>query len=274
MARNQEKAQAMLNRLVQAKKDAARPEKEVRPYLASEVEDLGAAERWRGQVIREIAKGVTEIQNGSLGEHKIRDLNDNINKLLREKKHWERQIKLLGGPDYLAGGQKITDSDGRTAMGQNGYYYFGVAKELPGVRELFERQTAETVRRTRYELYKLVDGDYYGYRDDDDGLLVKLEQTQEKKARGLAEKEWRDQQRELKRMRLSHNKQAPQEDEDFEVQREGEVQKAFVDLPSDDEIQRALLHKKKQELLAKYSDVTKAELLFDKYGDASTARGQ
>jgi len=266
----------MLNRLIQAKKDAARPEKEVRPYLASEVEDLGAAERWRWQVIREIAKGVTEIQNGSLGEHKIRDLNDNINKLLREKKHWERQIKLLGGPDYLAQAQKITDADGRTAMGQNGYYYFGVAKELPGVRELFERQTAETVRRTRYELYKLVDGDYYGYRDDDDGLLEKLEQAQEKKARALAEKDWLEHQRELKRMRLTaggqHN--TAEDDDEIEVHHEGEVTKAFVDLPSDDEIQRALLEKKKKELLAKYSEVTKAEMLLEKYGDASTARGQ
>ena len=35
-----------------------------------------------------------------MGEYKLRDLNDNINKLLREKGHWEDQIKKLGGPDY------------------------------------------------------------------------------------------------------------------------------------------------------------------------------
>ena len=35
-----------------------------------------------------------------LGEFKIRDLNDEINKLLREKHLWEEQIKVLGGPDY------------------------------------------------------------------------------------------------------------------------------------------------------------------------------
>lgn len=35
-----------------------------------------------------------------LGEFKLRDLNDEINKLLREKGHWEDQIKVLGGPDY------------------------------------------------------------------------------------------------------------------------------------------------------------------------------
>jgi hypothetical protein len=31
---------------------------------------------------------------------KLRDLNDEINKLLREKGHWEDRIKELGGQDY------------------------------------------------------------------------------------------------------------------------------------------------------------------------------
>ena len=44
---------------------------------------------------------VGDIQNPGLGEFKIRDLNDEINKLLREKGHWERRIKDLGGPNYL-----------------------------------------------------------------------------------------------------------------------------------------------------------------------------
>lgn len=35
-----------------------------------------------------------------LGEFRIRDLNDEINKLLREKGHWEYRIKELGGPNY------------------------------------------------------------------------------------------------------------------------------------------------------------------------------
>jgi pre-mRNA-splicing factor ISY1 len=37
---------------------------------------------------------------GMIGEHKIRDINDEINKLLREKGHWEKQILKLGGPDH------------------------------------------------------------------------------------------------------------------------------------------------------------------------------
>lgn len=36
-----------------------------------------------------------------LGEFRIRDLNDEINKLLREKRHWEVRIIELNGPNYL-----------------------------------------------------------------------------------------------------------------------------------------------------------------------------
>ena len=36
----------------------------------------------------------------SLDEYRIRELNDEINKLMREKSHWENRIRELGGPDY------------------------------------------------------------------------------------------------------------------------------------------------------------------------------
>ena len=35
-----------------------------------------------------------------LGEFRIRDLNDHINKLLREKQHWQDRIVELGGTNY------------------------------------------------------------------------------------------------------------------------------------------------------------------------------
>lgn len=43
---------------------------------------------------------LTRLFAAGLGEFRIRDLNDEINKLLREKGHWEVRIKELGGPDY------------------------------------------------------------------------------------------------------------------------------------------------------------------------------
>ncbi len=36
-----------------------------------------------------------------LGEFRIRDLNDVINKLIREKSHWQDRIRELGGADYF-----------------------------------------------------------------------------------------------------------------------------------------------------------------------------
>jgi len=67
------------------------------------------------QIVREIAKKVAQIQNAGLGEFRIRDLNDEINKLLREKRHWEAQIKELGGPDYSRVGPRMLDHEGREA---------------------------------------------------------------------------------------------------------------------------------------------------------------
>lgn len=67
-----------------------------------------------------------------LGEFRIRDLNDEINKLLREKRHWENQISALGGPHYRRYGPKMFDAEGREVPGNRGYKYFGAAKDLPG----------------------------------------------------------------------------------------------------------------------------------------------
>lgn len=59
--------------------------------------------------------------------------------------------------------------------------YFGAAKDLPGVKELFEQEPPAPPRKTRGELMKDIDADYYGYRDDDDGVLIPLERTAERK---------------------------------------------------------------------------------------------
>lgn len=67
---------------------------------------------------------------------RIRDLNDEINKLIREKGHWEKRIVQLGGPDYAKSAPRITDSEGNVLDGAAGrgagYRYFGAAKNLPG----------------------------------------------------------------------------------------------------------------------------------------------
>lgn len=254
MARNAEKAQAMLNRYIQGKKDSMTASAQRRPFLATEVESLPEAERWRSQIIKEISKEVTNIQNGSLGEHKIRDINDKINKLLREKKHWERQIKTLGGPDHEAMAPRVTDEDGRAAMGTEGYFYFGAARELPGVRELFEKTGEKLNKKTRYDLYKMIDADYYGFRDEDDGKLVKLEQKSEKRRLRETEEKWIETQKETKRARYKAlGLEVPEDEPDPVVNKtEGDMFKAHVALPTKEELEKLVLEKKKKELLSKY----------------------
>lgn len=58
--------------------------------------------------------------------------------------------------------------------------YFGAAKDLPGVRELLQQSAPQQPRRKRGELLKYVNADYYGYRDEDDGVIVPLEQAAER----------------------------------------------------------------------------------------------
>ena len=55
-----------------------------------------------------------------LTDYEVRDLNDEINKLLREKHHWENQIIFLGGANYKRAG-KMTDAAGKEVPGMRGY---------------------------------------------------------------------------------------------------------------------------------------------------------
>lgn len=57
-----------------------------------------------------------------------------------------------------------------------------------GVRELFEQEPPPPPRKTRGELMKDIDADYYGYRDDDDGVLLPIEMREEKKGTRIINK--------------------------------------------------------------------------------------
>ena len=159
-----------------------------RPKMITEVMAIPACEKWRGQVLKEISRKVSKIQDPSLSDFMIRDLNDEINKAMREKHMWEVQIRNLGGPNYMRGGGKVYDEEGREVPGSGkGYRYFGRAKELPGVKEMFEAATVkpreEKPLDQRNDLRKQVDASYYGYNlDEEDGTLLEYEAQREKDA--------------------------------------------------------------------------------------------
>ncbi|CAO3599314.1 unnamed protein product [Absidia cylindrospora] len=73
----------------------------------------------------------------------------------------------------------MIDNEGKEVPGARGYKYFGRARDLPGVRELFEQEASGPVGRSRTEIYKNIDADYYGYRDEEDGILLASEEQQE-----------------------------------------------------------------------------------------------
>lgn len=258
MARNEEKAQSMLNRFLQGKEDALKGPKERRPYLASLCETLQEAERWRHQILGEVAKKVSMIQNTSLGEFRIRDLNDEINKVLREKGHWERRIIELGGPNYFAVSRRLVDESGAATTG-SGYKYFGAARELPGVKELLREDAPKPPKRTRFEMLKSVDPDYYGYRDEDDGILLAAESAAEATALHAARGQWEASQAakraELEAAGIDATAVMQDRDQDLglvEVQQIDAV-RSHVQLPSQSNIEKLVLERKKKEMLALYT---------------------
>ncbi|KAH7820714.1 ISY1-like protein [Monocercomonoides exilis] len=170
MARSEEKANAMLNRFLKMKAEERQLlQPETRPFSIEECSDLAKAQHWRESVILEISKKTGIIQNESIGEHRIRELNDTINKLLVEKWKWEKRILDLGGPHLLE------------SLEPPKYKFFGAAKNLDGVKELLDKQEAETKKKTRKELSQLVDYEYYGFCDEDDPVLLDIEASAERK---------------------------------------------------------------------------------------------
>lgn len=230
-----------------------------RPYLSSECHSLGEAEKWRHQIIGEISRNISEIQNAGLGEHKIRDINDHINKLLREKHHWQKRIKELGGSDYNAMEPKSFDADGRELPGGGGYKYFGAAKELPGVRELFQGEAPQKPRRTRATMYKHITPDYYGYRDEDDGKLLSKESAAEKRAIQEEEEKFEEMKRQRKSDVVLEEESDSEEEEEsstfgdaFASAVDSDTVKAHVPTPSQTDIQSAILDYRKQQLAATF----------------------
>ena len=275
MARSAEKAMAILSRWTTMMNNEDKPEVLTRrPFIATECVNLKEAEKWRHQIIREISKKVAQIQNAGMGEFRIRDLNDEINKLLREKRHWEDRIVELNGPNYAKIGPKMLDFEGKELPGNRGYKYFGAARDLPGVRELFEQDPPKVSRKTRAELYKLIDADYYGYRDDDDGVLVKIEKGVELKSRKKAVNEW-ETKKASGEITIDENlddniyllSTSVSDNEIREIADKPFV--SHVPVPSQKDVEDLLVSRKKQELLDRYA----SEVLTAQSSEAKTLMG-
>lgn len=159
-------------------------------------------------------------------------------------------------------GPKVTDSEGRAVADSGrgpGYRYFGAAKQLPGVKELFEREAPRQVRRTRADMHRAIDADYYGFRDEEDGILEKVEAEAEVGMRRAAIEEW--QEREAERQAAFAAIGGAGGDGQGEGGEGGAAASqfvAYVPLPDQKEIEQKVLESKKAHLLSQYISVDEA----------------
>ncbi|NWI32408.1 ISY1 factor, partial [Sula dactylatra] len=165
-------------------------------------------------------------------------------------------------------GPKMLDHEGKEVPGNRvlGLQYRGKNNHMHDSVEL--PQALPPPRKTRAELMKAIDAEYYGYRDEDDGILEPLEQEHEKKVIAEAVEKWKME----REARLARGEEEEEEevniyavnddesDEEGGKEKEGEEgqQKfiAHVPVPSQQEIEEALVRRKKMELLQKYASET------------------
>lgn len=105
-------------------------------------------------------------------------------------RNWDRKIKELGGPDYSKLETKLYDRDGVELPGSGGYKYFGAAKDLPGVRELFYRETLPAIKRNINDLHAQINYEYYGLMRDGNDYLKPYEDQQSEEDRDEAVREY------------------------------------------------------------------------------------
>lgn len=120
--------------------------------------------------------------------------------------------------------------------GPGGYRYFGAAKDLPGVKELLEKQVQKQQTRKRGDIVKHITPAYYGWRDEEDGVLLELEEEayrQQKKQR-------------VDDSETAHGATKVSDDESDDLQ-------DYLDVPSQEQVAKLLLEEKKKALLAKFS---------------------
>jgi pre-mRNA-splicing factor ISY1 len=181
-----------------------------------------------------------------VSDPQVRDINDEINRLMREKHVWEIRIRELGGPNF-GGGGRMVDEDGKEIPGGGkGYRYFGRAKDLPGVKELFEQARRKATGKmqdvddhgpTRGELLaRGLDAGYYGYNlDEEDGTLLAYEAKREKEAfNGTLEREEDD-----------------EDDPDWEEIPGDTGDGVRWNLPTLDQVQEELVERRRRRLLDK-----------------------
>lgn len=130
MSRNKEKNQSGLHRYYELKIEEAGgiiADPSRRPRKVQLAKTIAEAELWRKTVMSEFLAKLSAVNDPSVSEPELRELNDTLGKLYRERRAWDHHILSLGGANYLKHGDGL-------GLRVNGVLYYGRAKELPEAR--------------------------------------------------------------------------------------------------------------------------------------------
>lgn len=118
---------------------------------------------------------------------------------------------------------------------------------------MFEQEPPPPPRKTRGELMREVDANYYGYLDDDDGILIPLEEKASKEAFKKSVEEWKE------KLKKGELKTGADEDEEMPMIEDATNDEllaprfvSHVSVPTQKDIEDALLRKKKRELMQQF----------------------
>lgn len=129
---------------------------------------------------------------------------------------------------------------------------------------LFSLYRMMQVRRTRAEMHRAIDADYYGFRDEEDGILEKVEAEAEAPMRRQAIDEWEEKEAERQAAFADVRGGMPEggaADAGGQGAREAATATqfvAYVPLPDQKEIEQKVLESKKQQLLKQYISAEEA----------------
>jgi Isy1-like splicing family len=116
---------------------------------------------------------VFTLPAAGLGDSRTRELNDEINKLIRESRHWVRRVRDLGGQIQQSANEATLVAG--QASSHKGYFYFGAARDLPGVAALLDGKKKqksidqdEIGEHSLEQLSRRIDSQkYFGFEDDE-----------------------------------------------------------------------------------------------------------
>ena len=130
---------------------------------------------------------------------RIREMNDELNRLKGELHRWNLRIVALGGQNHERG-RRIYDKDGNLVSSGRDYLYFGAAKDLPGVKERLAQPKHAAEPPTRQDKLRSLDRhinpEYYNFRDSMEGSdsnLLRDERVAEKRIVERNVRKWKSQ---------------------------------------------------------------------------------